>query len=71
VRILDQTLRHYNSMLIGVYDVLLAKRMEIESEKRRLKRGRDAWVARSALEHASAASFPLRPRGNAQGRRFE
>ncbi len=58
VRILDQTLRHYNSMLIGVYDVLLAKRMEIESEKAAIEAWRDAWVARFALEHAVGGKLP-------------
>lgn len=58
VRILDQTLRHYNSMLIGVYDLLLAKRMEIESEKAAIEAWRDAWVARFALEHAVGGQLP-------------
>lgn len=58
VRILDQTLRHYNSMLVGVYDVLLAKRMEIESEKAAIEAWRDAWVARFALEHAVGGKLP-------------
>ena len=58
VRILDQTLRHYNSMLVGVYDVLLAKRMEIESEKAAIEAWRDAWVARFALEHAVGGRLP-------------
>lgn len=58
VRILDQTLRHYNSMLIGVYDVLLAKRMEIESEKAAIEAWRDAWVARFKLEHAVGGKLP-------------
>ncbi len=60
VRILDQTLRHYNSMLVGVYDVLLAKRMEIESEKAAIEAWRDAWVARFALEHAVGGKLPKR-----------
>ncbi|HEV7669786.1 MAG TPA: TolC family protein [Thermoanaerobaculia bacterium] len=58
VRILDQTLRHYNSMLVGVYDVLLAKRMEIESEKAAIEAWRDAWVARFALERAVGGKLP-------------
>ena len=58
VRILDQTLRHYNAMLVGVYDVLLAKRMEIESEKAAIEAWRDAWVARFALEHAVGGKLP-------------
>jgi len=58
VRILDQTLRHYNSMLIGVYDLLLAKRMEIESEKAAIEAWRDAWVARFKLEHAVGGKLP-------------
>lgn len=58
VRILDQTLRHYNSMLKGVYDVLLAKRMEIETEKAAIEAWRDAWVARFQLERALGGRLP-------------
>ncbi len=62
VRILDQTLRHYNAMLKGVYDLLMAKRLEIEAEKAALEAWRDAWVARFALERALGGLFPGGPR---------
>ncbi len=58
VRILDQTLRHYNAMLKGVYDVLLAKRMEIEAEKAAIEAWRDAWIARYSLERALGGKLP-------------
>ncbi|HEX4954237.1 MAG TPA: TolC family protein [Thermoanaerobaculia bacterium] len=58
VRILDETLRHYNAMLKGVYDLLMVKRLEIEAEKAAIEAWRDAWVARYALERALGGRFP-------------
>lgn len=52
VRILDQTLRHYNMMLTGVYDLLLARRAEVETEKAYIESWRDYWIARVELERA-------------------
>ncbi len=52
VRILDQTLRHYNMMIKGVYDVLLARRLEAEAERAAIETWRDAWMARYELERA-------------------
>ncbi|MEO8505067.1 MAG: TolC family protein [Acidobacteriota bacterium] len=50
--VLDQTLRHYNLMLLGVYDLLLARREETESAQGATSALRDYWVARVRLERA-------------------
>ena len=52
LRILDQTLRRYNMMLTGVYDLLQAKRLEIEAEKATIETWKDYWLARVALDRA-------------------
>lgn len=58
VRILDLTLRQYNAMFKGAYDLLLAKQAEVETEKARLEAWRDYWIARARLEKALGGSLP-------------
>ena len=57
-RILDLTLLHYNMMLKGNYDLLLAKRSEVESEKAYIEAWREYWVARSNLERSLGGRLP-------------
>lgn len=49
---LDATLRDYNQMLVGTFDVLIAKQSEIDAEKRALEATAAAWVARFELDRA-------------------
>ncbi len=56
-RVLDQTLRSYNMMLLGVYDLLLARREETEAEIDAVGALRDYWVARVNLDHAVGGQF--------------
>src|SRR5207249_7216953 len=65
----SRALEHYNCMLIGAFDVLAAKRDEIEAYRAYVTSVRDYWVARSDLERAlgrrltvaSNASKPAEP----------
>jgi len=50
--VLEQTLLHYNMMLLGVYDLLLARREETEAEQAATSARRDYWIARTHLERA-------------------
>lgn len=50
--VLEQTLLHYNMMLLGVYDLLLARREETEAEQAATAAHRDYWIARARLERA-------------------
>jgi len=52
VKILDQTQRHYNMMLKGTYDLLVAKQAEVAAEKAYVEGWRDYWIARTELERA-------------------
>jgi cobalt-zinc-cadmium efflux system outer membrane protein len=52
VRILNLTLQHYNMMLKGVYDVLLARQNEVQTEREYVEVARDYWIARVRLERA-------------------
>lgn len=58
VQILDLTLRHYNMMLKGAYDLLLAKQSEVETERAYIEAWRDYWIARSQLERALGGRLP-------------
>lgn len=49
---LDATLRDYNQMLVGTFDVLIAKQEEIDAEKRAIEATAAAWVARFELDRA-------------------
>lgn len=57
-RILEQTLQHYNSMLKGAYDVLLARQQELDAEKAYIAAWRDYWLARVELERAVGGRLP-------------
>ena len=57
-RILDLTLRRYNMMFKGAYDLLLAKQNEVEAEKAYLESWRDYWVHTARLERALGGSLP-------------
>ena len=50
--VLEQTLLHYNMMLLGVYDLLLARREETEAGQAATAARRDYWIARVRLERA-------------------
>lgn len=58
VRILDLTLRYYNMMFKGAYDLLLAKQAEVETEKAYVESWRDYWIARAELERALGGALP-------------
>ena len=60
--IIKETLRHYNYMLKGVYDLLRAKQEEINTERDYIMALRDYWIARSELEHAVGKSLPIQQR---------
>jgi len=56
--ILDETQRHYNMMLKGAYDLLLAKQAEVQAEKAYIDAWRDYWIARTELERAVGGRLP-------------
>lgn len=58
VRILDLTLRYYNMMLKGAFDLLLAKQQEVEAEKAYVEAWRDYWLARVRLEKELGGALP-------------
>jgi len=65
VAILDQTQRHYNMMLKGAYDLLLAKQAETQTERAYVEAWRDYWIARTELERAVGGRLPSAPESHA------
>jgi cobalt-zinc-cadmium efflux system outer membrane protein len=61
-RILELTLREYNAMFKGAYELLLAKQAEVEAEKAFALAARDYWVSRARLERALGGSLPAEGR---------
>lgn len=57
-QIIDLTLQHYNFMLKGTYDLLLAKQQEAQTERAYIEVWRDYWIARSELERAVGGKLP-------------
>lgn len=58
VRILEETTLHYNMMLKGAYDLLLAKQAEVTAERGYIDAWRDYWIARTELERAAGGRLP-------------
>ncbi len=57
VEILDMTLRHYNMMLKGAYDLLLAKANEVATERAYIEAWRGYWLSLTMLERALGGQF--------------
>ena len=51
-RIVDESQLYYNGMLIGVYELLLAKQNQINAGREYIETLRNYWIARSDLERA-------------------
>ena len=56
--IVDEAQLHYNAMLIGVYDLLLDKRQQIETARRYVEALHDYWISRTELAMALGGALP-------------
>lgn len=56
--LVEETLKHYNGMLVGVYDLIAAKREELLARKQYLEAVRDFWIAMLDLEQAVGGELP-------------
>jgi cobalt-zinc-cadmium efflux system outer membrane protein len=54
----EQTQLHYNGMFVGVFQLLDAKRREIEAGRELVRAQRDYWLAASAGEQLAAGRLP-------------
>lgn len=72
--IVDETLRFYNGMLVGVYDLLLARQAQVQTARQYVSANKEFWLAWTDLERAVGgrltvpASSSARVEGGAGGR---
>jgi cobalt-zinc-cadmium efflux system outer membrane protein len=59
-QVTELTQQHYNYMLKGSFDLLLAKQNEIAAERSAIEACRDYWIARAQLERAVGGSLSVR-----------
>jgi cobalt-zinc-cadmium efflux system outer membrane protein len=55
--ILSETLKSYNGMLVGVYELLLSKQTQVQTARQYVTANRDFWLAWVDLEHAAGGSL--------------
>jgi len=60
-KFLEQAQLHYNGMYIGVFQLLQAKREQIDAGSEYIDALRDYWVARAQLERAVGGRLPAGP----------
>ncbi len=58
-RVVDETLKFYNGMLVGVYELLTAKQSQVNAARDYIAAWRDFWIAWADLEHAVGGDLPL------------
>jgi cobalt-zinc-cadmium efflux system outer membrane protein len=58
-KIVNLTLKNYNYMLIGAFDLLLAKQQEFESFQNYLEAVRDYWIIRADMERSLGGRLPM------------
>lgn len=64
-KLIDSLQKHYNYMLVGVYDLLDAKKEEIETYHAFVETLKDYWITRSELEHLTGERLEVIPSDNA------
>ncbi len=57
-RVVDETQKEYNGILVGVFQLLEAKRGEIDAGRKYIDALTDYWVSRTELERATGAELP-------------
>jgi cobalt-zinc-cadmium efflux system outer membrane protein len=59
--IVDETLKFYNGMLVGVYDLLLAQQGQVQAARGYVAALESFWQAWAELERALGGRVPLPP----------
>ncbi len=60
-RVVALSQQHYDAMLLGVYQLILAKREEAEAYRGYVESVRDYWIARTELDRAVGGRLPEAP----------
>jgi cobalt-zinc-cadmium efflux system outer membrane protein len=62
-QIVDLTLKSYNYMLVGAFDLLMAKQQEFEAYQKYLETLRDYWIVRADMQRSLGGRLPSRMQG--------
>jgi outer membrane protein, heavy metal efflux system len=57
--VVQETLKLYNGMLVGVYDLLLAQQAQVETARQYVEANKEFWLAWVDLERAVGGSVPV------------
>jgi len=57
--VLSETLKFYNGMLVGVYDLLLAHQAQVQTGQQYVEANKEFWLAWVDLERAVGGSIPV------------
>jgi cobalt-zinc-cadmium efflux system outer membrane protein len=58
-RIVDLTLKNYNFMLVGAFDLIMAKQQEFEAYQKYLEAIRDYWIIRADMQRSLGGRLPV------------
>jgi cobalt-zinc-cadmium efflux system outer membrane protein len=58
-KIVDLTLKEYNFMLTGAFDLLAAKQQEFEAYQKYIEAVRDYWIIRADMQRSLGGRLPL------------
>ena len=56
--IVDLTLQKYNYMLVGTFDILIARQQEFDDYQKYIETVRDYWIIRTDMERAAGGRLP-------------
>jgi cobalt-zinc-cadmium efflux system outer membrane protein len=59
--VVTETLKFYNGMLVGAYDLLLARQAQVNTAREYIAASKEFWIAWSDLERALGGRVPLPP----------
>ncbi len=59
--IVNTSMLHYDAMLKGPYDLLIARQNEVAAERAEIEARREYWIARAQLERAVGGRLPPTP----------
>jgi cobalt-zinc-cadmium efflux system outer membrane protein len=62
-QIVDLTLKNYNYMLMGAFDLLMAKQQEFEGYQKYLEAIRDYWIIRTDMQRSLGGRLPTLMQG--------
>jgi cobalt-zinc-cadmium efflux system outer membrane protein len=69
-RIVDLTLKNYNYMLLGAFELIMAKQQEFEAYQKYLEALRDYWIIRADMQRSLGGRLPIAERSKSDIQTF-